>query len=87
MKFYRASVLQNNTYYSATASDFQQHFCLVIVSLLYRQYINLATTTCLGTPEIATCKNTTQKYQRGQTGLGFSQDLLGRDSQKACPNY
>ena len=36
MKFYRASVLQNTTYYSATASDFQQHFCLVIFSLLYR---------------------------------------------------
>ena len=28
VKFCRASVLQNTTYYSATASDFQHHFCL-----------------------------------------------------------
>ena len=28
VKFCRASDLQNTTYYSATASDFQQHFCL-----------------------------------------------------------
>ena len=40
MKFCRASVLKNTTYYWLTSSDFQQH-------LLYQQYINSVRTSSL----------------------------------------
>ena len=84
MKFWRASVLSDATYYWANASDFQQHFWC-IAFFISNISIQSQISSGLGTLDIATCKWSTLlalKIFKGNKRHQVESNILGLSYQR-----